>query len=287
MRHYHWCCFVLVAALAWFGQPSARAVATTPITACGTISQSGSYFVPADITTLSPSSCIVVAAEDVSITFASGAHLIGPGTNSTGAGIHILKSGSECVVLFARIGGFREGIEDEGSQAKLIDLGAAGNWAGVSFENVKDSKLINVTAIGGTYGVYATNSQRIVIADSGATGGTYGIWLKGTSDSQITDSSAFTPSGGAAGIYFGPSANGNFGHGNDDPGARNHVDDSGGGSTTSTSTYGIVIDKGEKDNLVASSSGFGTTFGLADFNANCDDNQWLTDSGTRNQACIN
>jgi parallel beta-helix repeat protein len=283
MRRNQWFCFAVVAALAWFSQPSAWA--QTAVTSCVKLSASGSYVVATPVTSTSNDDCIIISAPNVSLRFATGTSISGPGVTSEGAGIHILPSASEAVVLFGTVQGFKTGIKDEGSEAAIIDLNATGYYTGIVLDHVDGSKIINSGATGGESGIYATNAQDCVIADTGATGGTYGIWLKSSSDNHILDSGGNTPSGGKAGIYFGPSESGKFGNGNDNPGSGNEVDDSGGGNST-TSAYGIVIDKGEKGNVVASSSGSGTTFGLADFNHNCDANRWLINAGTRNQTCI-
>jgi hypothetical protein len=140
------------------------------ISACGTISQPGSYYVTQNLSTTG--TCILVTANDVTIDL-NGFILTGDGLNGNGIEINSVSS---VEVRNGTVGGFYIGI--------------MANWNPAPTDS---NRVINVRAIGNYYGIFLNSQSNLIkdcsVAYSSYPGG-YGIFAR--LGSMLTNNTAFT-----------------------------------------------------------------------------------------------
>jgi hypothetical protein len=268
-------CLAIAAQAPAASAPDAKVTSCgTTITSCGcTITKSGFYEVTANLTSAQGltgnNGCIDIKASNVVLTTGQctdggsckGFGLTGSGGMSpTGIGLHILRSSkNDFIELPASVTGWDVGILVEGSDNIVENFGAKNNGtAGVELNGAQNNNISHFDAGFG----------------SGTGNNNYGVWLRHSSNNQINADDV--ENNGNIGLYVGCSADGPVGSAGCKgvgPSTHNKIFDS---SYQSNTNYGIVIDSGNKDNIVTSTNDASNgTDDVFDGNADCGGDEWF------------
>jgi parallel beta-helix repeat protein len=150
----------------------------TTISACGTISESGSYYVTQNLTTTG--TCITVAANDVTIDL-NGFTLTGDG-GTDDYGIYINNVSN---------------VEVRNGTVRGLGRGIYASWSGTA---TKSNRVINLRAMGNGYGIYLSSYNNLIkdctVADSTDASG-YGVYT--SYGSTVVNNTAYNNQ--STGIY--------------------------------------------------------------------------------------
>jgi hypothetical protein len=292
------------------------------IKACGCAAKKAGHYVLAnDLTGSSGADCLTIAGAHVTLDMA-GHKMTGPGGAATGAGIHVMSSGSGAFIdgVNQKITGFGTGILVDASDVAIAfvslrsnaqyglkinggsrnalynsDAGtltpATGNGtAGVLISNGSGNLLDDMSADrNGMYGIEISGGSNNSLHDlDGDANGIYGIWINGSNGNRVTN---FTGnSNSQIGLYIGCAPTGGISAGcTAATGSTNVVDL---GELDANGDVGIAVDSGDLANQIGLNTiGFGSENGIADavdVNTNCGTNLWFKDNlgTTPAQACI-
>jgi parallel beta-helix repeat protein len=256
------------------------AAAATAVSACGTITTSGSYYLTKSIGV--PGNCMEIRASNVTFNL-MGFGIVGNGT--IGRGVTIARGATSVHMANGQISAWAVGVEDLGSGALLQNLKIRNNTLmGVALAGVTDSTVQGDRFPGnGSVAIYANATRGALVGGNISTGsGKYGVWVR--SSTQFTIRNNQISQDGIAGIFVGCS-----GHGITN--TQTCLPDSAGVIASNRVIYnthlGIAIDRGNNHiqvtNNQVSASG---KFDLFDSNPACGTNTWSHDTyKTHNRAC--
>lgn len=259
--------------------PTPTPTGPRPLSACGTIMDTGSYQLTASLGPVS-GTCLTVVPPPAGVTPGTtidldGHTITGDGTG-TGSGIWIEPGASGVLIESsspgAAISAFGTGVWDEGSDAVVRgpDLALTDNLGvGVELDGVNGSQVNDATVSGNDrFGIYfnsATDSAAGGNAVSGS--GIYGVWIEGGTGDYVVSGNQVSGSG-TAGIFVGRSNSGSLGEGT--CASTPTLDRILGNTLLSNGSFGIAIACGPVNNIVSANSVSGdSAYDLADGNLNC------------------
>jgi len=253
----------------------------TAISGCRTISAGGKYYLSAELTTLN-GDCLRVKAANVLLDF--NGHVLNG--KSTGTGLVVEAPATGFRGFNGGMQTFATGAEIDAAGAVLAEFNDVFDNAqtGVSVNTADDVSVMDVNpSMSGAIGISVFNSGRTMLAsDNASQSGRAGIFLGHSSQVLLSQSSG---AGGKDGIFVGCTPPAEYAKACSGD-LRDVVALSAGGD----SQYGIAVAAGANDNVIAASSGSGTTTDdVYDGNAGCAKNLWFYDSfsTTNNAACMN
>ena len=264
-----------------FGQQLGQVAKVKPkicaatISTCGCeITKKGRYDVTADLSAaggLTPDGdCIEIQASNVLLNL--GTHAItGPGGANTDIGIDVKHGSNNDTVL----GGI--------TTPPLVTEWQTGVYIGGNngvFSNVH----ADLNGVAG-FELDGASSDRLTGWEANNPGGTFGLWIRNGTDNFVTDGVA--NSNGDSGIFVG-CADVASTAGEDCKGAKKSVgNDLVNDVVDSNKNYGIALDSNASQTVVNALSGSSNGFhDLFDDSPSCGSNQWLDDSGTKSDPCI-
>ena len=255
-------------------KPKPKICAST-ISTCGClVNKKGRYDVTADLKStdgLTPDgACIEIQASNVLLNL--GIHdITGPGGTNTDIGIDVKHGSNNDTVL------------GSATTPPLVTEWGTGVYIGGNsgvFSNVH-ADLNNVG-----FELDGASSDRLTGWESSNPEGTFGLWIRNGSDNFVTDGVA--NSNGDSGIFVG-CADVASTAGEDCKGAKSKSvgNDLVNDVVDSNKNYGIALDSNASQTVVDAISGSSNGFhDLFDNSPSCGSNQWVDDSGTKSDACI-
>lgn len=282
----------LISVLLAVSATSVAEVSPQSVTAGTTLRKAGSYEIDASLTASGSADCIEIAASDVVLNL-NGWPMEGGGG---GTGVHVMPMSANAYVegRGAKISGFNQGIEIDGTGAVAEDFTVSSNGgAGVYLNNARQAKVANFTTSGNLDGVEINSGTGNVVQAATATTNTrYGFWLEGTTYNAIGGFEA--EDNEMAGVYIGCSLTGPQGAkcaAKVKPSNYNSIfDGSAVRNSAGVQAFGIAIDLGNSNNRVRGvMASFNSQTDAVDDNPNCGNNIWIAiTEGSSNQAfgCI-
>jgi parallel beta-helix repeat protein len=253
-----------------------------PIGSCVTIAVSGGYILTKNLGPVA-TSCITITAPNVVLNLNTFT-ITGTGPGAA-HGVGITASATNARVGNGRITGFRFGVDDRGSKARLSKLVVYANLqAGVYLLGTAGGTVTNSSFRGNRFGILmAKTSSGIATGNTILTSGAYGIWMKSSSHFQIL--SNHIQYSGKIGIYVGCSSAG-ISHALTCPLSSAGFIES--NKPVSQGHMGIAIDTGNTSiRVTANTAKSNTVDDLYDANPGCGTNIWSADIyTTHNQACV-
>ncbi len=269
------------------------AVSPQSVTSCRTIRKAGFYEIDSTLTESGGGDCLAIAASNVVINL-NGWLIAGGGGGA--AGVHVLPMAANAYIegRGARISGFTEGMEIEGSGAVAENFTASSNSdAGVYLNKARQARVANFTTSQNLDGVRIYAGTSNAVQGITATGNLrYGVWLKSTNYNAVGGFAV--KDNEAAGVYLGCSLTGPQGIKCDHTAKPSNYNAIFGGTavkdTAGGQAVGVAIDLGNGNNRVgAVTASFNSQFDVVDANPDCGTDIWIAVVvGTSNQSggCI-
>lgn len=270
---------IIVSASATAVNGIAGAQSRTPITACGTISTTGSYALQNDVTSSPGSDCLTISAPNTVIDLQSFRILSSTFAASTtfqpnqSVGVHILPSATNTSVNGGTFLGYAVGVQDDANSTNVSVNSASSNFVGILLNGASNS----LAAISGVCAfnvvcieVLGGSNNRVVPTqiqfDS------YAVWINESSFNSIEHIALLQ---NQVGIYLGCNAPASFSSAKPCEGSNYNQILS---NAIELNLDGIVVDKGSKNNTISGNSVNGDSvdyqYDLLDLSNNCGSNNW-------------
>ncbi len=263
--------FVAILAMSSPAHSAAGNVCSLTVMACNcSITTAGVYTVGQDLSFVTGSDCISVGTKNVVLNL-NGHSITGPGTGSTGAGVHlknvtsVLVEGQGTASQPSILSGWKYGIENDGNDVVIENVVATGNnKAGIYFFTANDSQVVNFTA--------SNNSG-------------YGVWLSSGLNDQV--GTGTTSLNSLDGIFVGCLGNGKGGCASTGGAAKSNTIYN---MTSNTNgAGGITVQFNSDFNQIGKCAATGNTAGdLLDKHSGngCGHDLWFANSGSVNKSCV-
>jgi parallel beta-helix repeat protein len=255
-----------------------------PISTCVTIAVSGNYALTKNLGPVT-SSCITISASNVVLNL-KGFTITGTGPAAV-HGVGIASAAANARVGNGRITGFRFGVDDLGSHARLAKLVIYANrQAGAYLQGSTDSVVTNSSFRGNQhFGILMVKTVgAVATGDTILTSAAYGIWVKSSTNFQLL--SNHVQDNGLIGIYVGCSGKG-ISHALTCPKSTAGLIENN-NPVSHNAHAGIAVDTGNIEIHVMSNTALSNpTDDLIDTNPGCTGNTWSGDTyTTHNQVCV-
>ncbi len=246
------------------------------VSACGTISNSGAYYLSKDLA--SNRDCLSVTAKDVLLNL-NGHGL--KGRSGSGTGLRVAGTASNFRMLSAEDNGiqnFAVAVEVDGDNATLEGLGASSNSdTGILVNGANDLTIGGFGSnANGKNGIHLVNASGFLAHNFGSnSNGSYGVFVQHSNDNVFSNFAAGNGgANGIAGLYIGCSTTGPDPKCATVPSRGNVVAHAAGALNTQ---YGWAIDIGSTQNVMSDLNGSGNgVFDMYEGNPTCR-NDWIFD----------